>query len=109
MAAYQRSEWPQLGNSPDGFAYAQLHQIAGAQLAVDAKIEQRQLPRAVLHLQAHANRPDLLEFEGRLLTDELTLIPGLVMRRSIDLFHDGLLAQKITASHSPPTIRSIRG
>ena len=90
-------------------AHAQLHQIAGAQLAVDAEIEQRQLPRAVLQLQSHADHPDLLELEGCLLSDELALIPGLVMCRNIDLFHDGLLPQKIAAIHSTPTIRSIRG
>ena len=54
----------------------QLDQVAGAQLAVDTKIEQGKAAQSALHLQADADCPDFLE------ADELSLIPGSPTRRS---------------------------
>jgi hypothetical protein len=36
-------------------------EIASAQLAVDAQVEQREFAYATLHLEADAERPDVLE------------------------------------------------
>jgi hypothetical protein len=57
-------------------ADAQFHQITGAQLAVDAEVEQRQLPGSVRQLQADPDGPDFLRLQRGLLTDELALVPG---------------------------------
>ncbi|MBA3507265.1 MAG: hypothetical protein H0T80_15995 [Betaproteobacteria bacterium] len=72
--------------------HAQLHQVAGAQFAVDAQVEQRQFPQPPLHLQADPDSPDLLELEWCLLTDELALVPSLVVLHSISRFHEVLLS-----------------
>src|SRR5262249_19423314 len=82
-------------------ADAQLHQIAGAQLAVDAQVEQRHLPGAVLHLQAGPDRPDFLGFERGLLPDELALVPGHVSVRTACAFHDGPPCVEPGGVHSP--------
>jgi hypothetical protein len=61
-------------------ANPQLHEVAGAQLAVDGQIEQGQLAGIVGHLQANLDRTDFLEFEGRLLANKLAFVPGRVGR-----------------------------
>jgi hypothetical protein len=57
-------------------AHPQRNPVAAPQVAVDARVEQRQLARTVLLLQACAHRPHVLGFERSLLPDELALIPG---------------------------------
>ena len=59
-------------------AYAKSHQIASAELAVDAEVEQCKLSQAFLHLQANSDCPDLFELERCFLTDELALVPCFV-------------------------------
>jgi hypothetical protein len=45
-----------VGNIPN----AECHQVATAQLAVDSKIEEGEIPGAVFQLKPEANRADLL-------------------------------------------------
>src|SRR6266853_626951 len=45
--------------------YAKSHEIAGAQLAVDAKVEQRKLSQPFLHLQANTDSPELDQATSR--------------------------------------------
>src|SRR5579864_3696839 len=73
-------------------AHAQLHQVAGAQFAVDTQVEECEVPQPSLHLQADPNGPDLSELERHLLADELTLVPRLVALSKMSRFHDGLLS-----------------
>src|SRR5262249_10419344 len=53
----------------------QCDQIAATQLAVDGKIEQRQVARAPLQLQLGADRPHVAGPQGRLRAGELALVP----------------------------------
>src|SRR6266853_1374278 len=62
-------------------ADTQLHEITGSELAVDGKIEQREFPSPFTELQSNPDGPYLLEFEWRLLADELAFVPRLVMIR----------------------------
>jgi len=55
-------------------ADAQLHKIAAAKLAIDAQVEQCKIAGARLYLKPDANRPDILDLQGRLLPDEISLI-----------------------------------
>ena len=64
--------------------------IAAAQLAVDSEVEQGEFAHASFHLEADAQRPDVLELEGRLLPDKLALIPRLAMSGATCGSHDGL-------------------
>ncbi len=57
-------------------ANLQLHQIAAPELAVNAKIEKRKFTNPVCHLKADPQRPNVLQLEGRLLTDDLSLFQG---------------------------------
>jgi hypothetical protein len=52
-------------------ADAQFDDVAGAQLTVDAQIEQGQLSEPALHLKTDANCPDLLKLERGLLPNQL--------------------------------------
>ena len=72
-------------------ADTQLHEITGSELAVDGKVEQCEFPSPLAELQSNANGPYFLEFERRLLADELALVPRLVMIRgeAEQLVHDG--------------------
>jgi hypothetical protein len=45
--------------------HAQFHQVARSQLTVDGKIEERELAAPVRELQAHADGPNLLQFQGQ--------------------------------------------
>jgi hypothetical protein len=65
-------------------------QVASAQLAVDAEVEQRQFAHPAFHLQSDAQGPDVLELEGRLLPDELALVPRPAMSGVACGTHDGL-------------------
>jgi len=53
----------------------QPYQIATAQLVVDGEFEQRQFPRSMVQLQSNPNRPDLLQLQRWLLTDQLAFVP----------------------------------
>jgi len=67
-----------------GFAVADVpdlesNEVAVAQLAIDAELEQGKLAHSVLHLKTDAQRPDVLELEWRLLAGDLALVPRLAM------------------------------
>jgi len=51
-------------------------EIAAAQLAVDAQVEEREFAHPALHLEADAQRPDVLELERCLLPDDPPLFQG---------------------------------
>ena len=53
----------------------QLDQVAAAQLGIYGQVKQRQVPSRFLELQPDPNGPDLLQLQGRLLTDDLALVP----------------------------------
>jgi hypothetical protein len=53
----------------------QLEQVAGPQLAVDAKIEQRQFAGSAIDSKPDADRPNFFEFERRLLTNKFAFFP----------------------------------
>lgn len=65
-------------------------EVASAQLAVDAEVEQCEFAPPSLHLEGDAQRPDVLELEGRLLPDKLALVPRLAMNGVACGSHDGL-------------------
>jgi hypothetical protein len=52
--------------------------VACSQLAVDGQVEQGEVAHPVGDLQPHAHGLDLLELQGRFLSDELAFVPGLV-------------------------------
>jgi hypothetical protein len=52
------------------------HYVAATQLAIDRKIEERQVSRAPRELQSSSNRPDVLRLERWFRSDELALVPG---------------------------------
>ena len=56
-------------------AYPELQKIARAELAIDSEIEQSELPRSLLELEANADRPNLLEAQWCLLPDEFAFVP----------------------------------
>jgi len=86
-------------------AHPQLHQVAGAQLAVDAEIEEREFARSLLQLQAHPDGPDLLELERGLLAHQLALVPGFPSIRGSSRVHDELLSLDAAAHRTPPPLR----
>ena len=55
----------------------QLDQVARSQFAIDRQFEQRQVPSAIRKLQSNPESPDVLEFEGCLLTNEFAFVPRL--------------------------------
>ena len=73
-------------NVPD----LQGNEVASTQLAVNTQVKQRELAYPVLHLEADAERPDVLELERSLLPDDLALVPRLAMSGVARGFHDGL-------------------
>ena len=80
----------------DSFAVAdvsnsQLNEIASPQLAVYAKIEQRQFPRPAEDLKPNADGPNFFKLERRFLPDKLSLIPRLRNRSNSKFIHDRLL------------------
>lgn len=60
-------------------AHAQADEIAAAQLAVDCQIEHGEVTDGVRVLEVDSDRPDVLRLEGRLLPDELSLVPGFAL------------------------------
>lgn len=61
------------------FSDLQGDEIAPIQFAVGTQIEQRELAHPVLHLEAHAERSDVLELEPSFLPDDLAHVPRLAM------------------------------
>jgi hypothetical protein len=59
----------------DGISNLQLEQVASAQLAIDAKIEQRQFARSAEDLKPNPDSPDFLKFEWCFLTYKFALVP----------------------------------
>ena len=57
----------------------QADEVAAAKLAVDPQVEQRELAHPIFHLKSNSERPDVLELERSLLTDDLALVPWLAM------------------------------
>jgi hypothetical protein len=83
-------------------ANLQFHQVAAPELAVNAEIEQRKFTDSVCHLKAHSQRPDVLQLERRLLTDDLSLVPRLALTCDCVGFHDGLQVQLRGIQHTLP-------
>lgn len=81
-------------------AHPEFDEVAAPELAVYTEIEQRQFANAVRHLQANSKCPDVLEFERRLLTDDLALVPRLTMIYGCVGFHDGLQVQLRGTEHT---------
>jgi hypothetical protein len=65
-------------------------EVATAKLAVDSQVEEGELAHPTFHLQANTKRPDVLELERCLLTDDLALVPRLAMSNVGVGSHDGL-------------------
>jgi hypothetical protein len=63
----------------------QLDKIAGAQLAVDAKVEQRQFARSAINLKPDADGPYLLKFESRFLPDQFALGSGVARNAALSI------------------------
>jgi len=69
----------------------QLEQVAGPQLAVDAKIEQRQFPRSAKDLKPDPDSPNFFEFERRLLTNKFAFVPRFGNYPNSNFIHRRLL------------------
>ena len=69
----------------------QLQQIAGSQLVVDAKIEERQFPCSAENSKLDADSSDFLEFEWRLLTDKFAFVPRSMNDPNSEFIHGRLL------------------
>ena len=65
-------------------------EIASAQLAVDAEVEEREFADPTIHLQADAQRPDVFYLEGGFLPDDLALVSRLALSGISCASHDGL-------------------
>ena len=59
--------------------YSELHQVAGAKLAVDRQIEQGKFRHALGLTEDVSGSPRFLEAQRRLLPHELALVPGFAM------------------------------
>jgi hypothetical protein len=55
---------------------SQFQQITGSKLAVDRQIEKRQITMSLFYLKSSSDRPNFLQFERQLLSDELAFVPG---------------------------------
>ena len=72
-------------------ATPQADQIASPKLAIQRDVEERELACVLRELQPDADRPDLLQLERVLLTDQPSFVPRLLVRRSDDrVFHGAL-------------------
>ncbi len=69
----------------------QLKQVARAQLAIDAKIEQRQFAGSTENLKPDPDSPNFFEFERRLLTNTLAFVPRSGNNSNSNFIHHGLL------------------
>jgi hypothetical protein len=66
-------------------------EITSAQLAVDTKVEQREISRAAKQLEPDADGPDLSQFERRLLANQLALVPRFTVGANNSFIHGDLL------------------
>jgi len=82
-------------------AHPQLDEIAASELAVDAEIEQCELANPAGHLRPNPQRPNVLQLERRLLTNDLSIVPWLTATGDYIGFHDGLLVQLRADQHTP--------
>ena len=58
-------------------------EVASTQLAVDTQVKECEFTHSTLHLEAHPQRPDVFHLEGRLLPDDLALVPRLATTGSL--------------------------
>lgn len=70
--------------------YPEGDEIAAAQFAVDTQVEEGEFADPPRHLESHAKCPDILEFERRLLPNDLAFVPRLAMSVVACDSHDGL-------------------
>jgi hypothetical protein len=56
-------------------AYPHFHQVAGSQFAVESQVEHGEFTNPVLTLTLDSDRPNLFQFERRLLPDDHALVP----------------------------------
>jgi len=103
------------GASGDAFAvcdvtHLESYQVTGSELAVDRQVEQGKVADAVGDLKAHPDGPDVFELEGRLLPDQLALVPGLAVQHAGGrLVHDSApFGLKGTKHCNPPTSGACR-
>ena len=74
-------------------SHAQSNQTARSQLAVDGKVEERELSGTTADLQSYRDRPDVLQSERSLLSNELPFVPWSLLHRNMSrLVHGGLLS-----------------
>ena len=66
-------------------------EIASAQLAVDAKIEQCEISRSANQLEPDADRPDFFQLERRLLANQLALVPRFRVGTNSSFIHGEIL------------------
>ena len=78
------------GESPSRKRYQSSVRGSNAPQAVATLSEIEQAPNPVLHVQTNSERPNVLELERRLLTDDLALVPWLAMNGIGYGSHDGL-------------------
>ena len=69
-------------------ADAQTDEIAAAKLAVDGQVKHGEIANGMGILKVYANGPDVFGFEGWLLADKFSLIPGVAF---VDGFHNRFL------------------
>jgi hypothetical protein len=90
-AGSSAARWPAMRSDRHGHvAHSQLTMSQPCSWLSMPKVAQCELTNAVPHLLANALRADVLEFEGRLLADDLSLIPRLAVCSGCDGFHVGL-------------------
>ena len=65
-------------------------EVTSEKLAVDTEIDECELANPSLHLSADTQRPDVFQFEGRVLSDDLSLVPRLAMNNIAGALHDAL-------------------
>ena len=68
------------------------YEVAPSQFAVDAKVEQGEFTDSALQLQSDSQSPDVLQFELRLLFDDLASVPRLAVNSAGNGIHDSFLS-----------------
>jgi hypothetical protein len=66
-------------------ADAQAGEIAATQLAVDGEVEHGEAANRVRILEVNSDRADVLRLEGRLLADQLPLVPSFAFDDGFDI------------------------
>jgi hypothetical protein len=64
--------------------HSQSYQVARSQLTVDGEVEERQFSGATTNLQSYPDRPDVFQFQRRLLANELPFVPWSLSRRNMN-------------------------